>query len=161
MRATGFSCILSLTLTACGGSDLTFAGDDAATTDGGGDGSGDSLVLPDGGCGGTLCGGKCTSTASDPANCGACGKTCSGGTPACVGGACTCPTASRCGGGVCADLTSDFDNCGSCGNACDPGQTCVASACVCNAGTTACGGACVDLKADGANCGGCGKACKG
>ncbi|MBS2019317.1 MAG: hypothetical protein JST00_41015 [Deltaproteobacteria bacterium] len=133
------------------------------TTDGAVDGSTDAppdtLVLPDGGCGGTLCGSKCTDTTTDPANCGACGKACTGGTPACIGGTCACPPSSTCGG-RCVDLTSDIDNCGACGTTCKAGELCVGSKCVCNAGLTACGGACVDTKADGANCGGCGVACK-
>ena len=54
--------------------------------------AGTDAVLPDGGScptGLTLCGGACVDTTSDDANCGACGKTCSG--------------AQHCGGGTCRD----------------------------------------------------------
>lgn len=43
--------------------------------------------------GGNICCGDlgiCTNTDTDPDNCGACGKACSGATPACVNGACAC-----------------------------------------------------------------------
>lgn len=50
--------------------------------------------------------------------------TCSGSTPACNGGVCTCP-ATTCSG-ACVDLQTDPSNCGTCGVVCDGGG--------CNAG---------------------------
>ncbi|HEU4535355.1 MAG TPA: FG-GAP-like repeat-containing protein, partial [Polyangiaceae bacterium] len=126
------------------------------------------------------CGGRCTQIATDPANCGACGRACAAG-QACLAGACVdpCPSGAcaevcappfeACGAGTCADLRNDPSNCGACGRACPEGDFCAAGACVpragCAAPLTSCdvGGAelCADLRSDPSNCGGCGNACPG
>ncbi len=92
--------------------------------------------------GNIVCGGTCTSTALDPANCGACGHICSGTDNLCQQGNCV----SSCSGGQtkcgnsCVDTKTDKNNCNSCGNACSGTQTCNNGACV-NNSTTGVGGA--------------------
>ncbi len=51
------------------------------------------------------CGGACTDTSTNAANCGACGNACSGETPACIGGVCSC-TDSSCPAGQNCDPTT-------------------------------------------------------
>ncbi|WP_394836643.1 hypothetical protein LVJ94_07020 [Pendulispora rubella] len=78
----------------------------------------------------TYCDGKCIPTTADPANCGACGNTCTGAL-ACSGGVCsgTClPGLDKCGN-ACVARGSDSQNCGGCGNVCGPTQGCVAGKC--------------------------------
>ena len=65
---------------------------------------------------------------SDPANCGACGQVCSGGS-ACVLGKCECPAGEQFCDGVCANLDSDVDNCGTCGTECAAGASCTRGEC--------------------------------
>ncbi|HUB06135.1 MAG TPA: hypothetical protein VMB50_04000 [Myxococcales bacterium] len=79
----------------------------------------------------TLCGDACTSLASDPSNCGACGALCAAG-QSCVAGACAlvCAGGRTACAGSCLDLQSDPDDCGACGEACADGQACVEGACV-------------------------------
>ncbi len=104
-------------------------------------------------CSGTLCGGVCIDTDTDPANCGGCGVTCAAG-EFCAAGVCRCSP--DCSGRTCGD-----DGCGgSCGS-CPSERMCNASgACVCTSGTD-CGGACVDTMTDPNNCGSCGTRCRG
>ena len=138
--------------TDCGAADMALAGDQALC-----------------GPGTTQCGGKCTVTRSDPANCGKCGNSCATGQQ-CSGGKCTtvCPTGlSQCGGGdagvlFCANLQQSNKNCGSCGNACSAGQVCSAGKCAlsCQSGLSDCSGSCTNLKRDNKNCGSCGTSCK-
>ena len=133
---------------------------------GGAGGTGGSSTSAGGECAATACGDACVDTASDSANCGACGKACAPG-ETCTAGAC----ALDCGGGTtmcpgamgptCADTKVDPANCGACGKACAPGELCGAGACVtsCGGGTTACGQSCIDVAHDPNHCGGCDKAC--
>ena len=111
-----------------------------------------------------LCSDRCTSLATDPANCGACGHACGAG-ESCYAGACFCPFTTTCSD-ACVDLASDPGNCGVCGYACpgtsvcttpDGGATTCAASCA--AGQTACRRACVDLQSHRQNCGACGRSC--
>lgn len=107
-------------------------------------------------CSGTCCAGVCTTLASDPSNCGACGRTCgyfpnvvttcSNGVCgyACAEGWADCDRAAA--NGCEAYLVGDPNNCGACGHVCPPGRFC-------------CGGVCVDTSSDAANCNGCGYNC--
>jgi hypothetical protein len=86
-----------------------------------------------------------TQTASDPKNCGTCGKVCATGAhgaAACVGGLCglTCDQGFADCNKVAVDgcesqPNSDPNNCGKCGNVCPNKGTCVMGACSC-AGTS-------------------------
>jgi hypothetical protein len=112
-----------------------------------------------------LCDSGCTSLATDPANCGACGHACAAGYQ-CQGGQCDCPADRAVCGGACVNLTVDPANCGTCGNACTGGWVCTptgsgTSACAvsCAGGLHGCGGACVDLATNRDYCGACGRAC--
>jgi hypothetical protein len=121
--------------------------------------------------------GICSTTPDDgcvaintQAQCGACGKACTGTTPVCAstataGGGMTFACASGCTAGqslcdgACVDAKTDPQHCGTCTNACptDPAgkATCTAgTTCgiTCNAGTHLCGGACVS-NTDPKNCG--------
>lgn len=134
---------------------------------------------------GTCCGGACVDTTSDRANCGGCGKACSG-VNTCISGVCrleggvppiattgtqSCgPGLTSCGGG-CVDISSDPSNCGSCGNVCPAAQSGFVSACAsgscfferapasCASGLASCGGDCVDTSSDPNHCGGCDTVC--
>ncbi len=75
----------------------------------------------------TCCGGVCTDTIFDPANCGSCGHACQCGpgfTATCVNGTCSCQCLSPntpCpgpNGTVCVNTSYDLNNCGACGNVC-------------------------------------------
>jgi len=103
-----------------------------------------------------LCSGRCVDPKTDDANCGGCGKACTG-TAHCITGTCCLPGLTPCQG-ACVDVTSDHDNCGKCGNVCLGDGQCSNSLC-CPPAMANCGGACVDLKTDGKNCGVCGKTC--
>ncbi len=78
-------------------------------------------------CAGTTCGGACVETATDAANCGACGNACAAGST-CTAGTCSTCTGTMCGG-ACVATATDAANCGACGNACAAGSTCDAGAC--------------------------------
>ncbi len=120
----------------------------------------------------------CTSTPDDGCetnitaspNCGACGVTCSGGTPVCDGtgcvSGCSASTPTLCGGTTCVNTTNDPQNCNGCSLVCPAGPansqpTCSSSACgyACNGGYSPCNGACVNEQIDPSNCNGCGAAC--
>ena len=127
--------------------------------------------IPPTGCGALMeCGGACTDTRYDPANCGACGTACSAGEVCNVG---TC--ASGCGVGTercsdrCVDTQVDARNCGACGVSCGSGEVCNAGSCElnCAGGTVECGTSCIDITSSRDHCGGCdmpclmGQACNG
>jgi hypothetical protein len=120
----------------------------------------------------TDCAGNCVDITADPANCGGCGKKCTGN-EVCSNGQCNppCPSGQRyckgeAGAGSCVTTTSDDANCGGCGKVCPAGQFCANGACSngCGQGQTRCtpeaGAAyCASLKTDQANCGACGATC--
>ena len=114
------------------------------------------------GCGELVaCGSRCADLATDMANCGACGTTCSAIGEVCLSGVCTCPN----GGTVCADACVDTDtdetHCGSCNAPCADGWTCTSGQCTCGGQTACgpdqicCGDACVDPATSAQHCGGC------
>jgi hypothetical protein len=108
-------------------------------------------------------GGYCAITATDPNNCGMCGRRCPGGT-ACSSGVCVCGSGqTSCGGTGCVDLQTDVNHCGACGTACTQNQTCTAGMCACRPGFAKCGGTgcTIDTNADPNNCGSCGTKCSG
>ncbi|HVI07670.1 MAG TPA: DNRLRE domain-containing protein [Candidatus Binatia bacterium] len=139
-------------------------------------------------CAGTSCNGYCTSTASDPSNCGSCGTACPSGQP-CTSGA--CPAACTGGqvycNGACTSTQSDPNNCGTCGDVCKQGTACISGVCsaplpngsscvvssqcssdncvsgvctaVCSAGQVVCNGVCTNTSSDPNNCGACGDVC--
>jgi hypothetical protein len=119
-------------------------------------------------CTGTLCGGICTTPASDPSNCGTCGTACASGVP-CVNGTCTagggsCPTGQVLCNGTCTNTTSDPNNCGACGQVCPSGDVCTSGICAagggsCPTGQVLCSGTCTNTTSDPKNCGACGQVC--
>jgi glycosyl hydrolase family 12 len=117
----------------------------------------------DGGCaaGTTLCAGACSNLASDPANCGACGKICLTGL-VCQNSLCGCRAGqTSCAAGNCVDTTSDGKNCGACGTSCASGMVCSQSKCAtgCAAQLVLCGSSCVDTTGNSQNCGACAHSC--
>jgi len=84
------------------------------------------------GAGGACCDGSCVDTMTDKANCGACGKACTGDGVCCTGG--------------CATLASDAPNCGMCGMACSTSH--IAAACSAGACSGTCSPGYVDCNAD-------------
>ncbi len=118
-----------------------------------------------------------TNLNTDASNCNTCGNVCpsSGGTPACVAGACkfsSClPGMGDCdGSGACSyTLTSNVNHCGACGRQCVAANgtpQCVGTACsiqACNSGYADCNTSYIDgceQKLDTlTNCGGCNVAC--
>jgi hypothetical protein len=94
-------------------------------------------------CSGTLCGSICTTSSSDPSNCGTCGTACASGVP-CNGGTCgsgggcnatSCPTGC-CNGNTCVTPPT-ASSCGTGGGAClacnvAAGFACTNGACGCN-----------------------------
>ncbi len=128
-------------------------------------------------CDGNIANG-CEANLSDPANCGACGITCSGGTPVCAQGTTTNTCSSGCGVGQerctnsCVDVAIDASNCGRCGNVCaaahgTPG--CAGGNCTvlaCETGYADCNGNAADgcevnTTSSTMNCGACGTVCPG
>jgi serine/threonine-protein kinase len=77
-----------------------------------------------------MCGSVCTNTDLDGSNCGACGKTCSGGDICMVGAcqACSPPMRQMCGG-KCVFIINDNNNCGGCGIKCKVGKPCTQGKC--------------------------------
>lgn len=112
-----------------------------------------------------LCDGRCTTVATDRANCGACGVACGAG-ESCSSGQCVCPDGRISCGGACVDLGSDPAHCGGCGRSCDGALVCTtpaagstSCAASCSTGLADCGRACVDLESHPRNCGACGRTC--
>ena len=74
-----------------------------------------------------VCGGVCVISASNPSNCGTCGKAC-GMNQSCTGGKCGCSQNYTMCGGVC--LPEDVQHCGPMCGACSGAAECMSSACV-------------------------------
>ena len=110
----------------------------------------------------TACGDDCVDTATDAANCGACGTVCAPG-EVCTGSACvfTCLDPLTDCGGACVNTQADLAHCGGCSAPCDAGEVCSNGGCAlsCQASLTDCGGACVNTQTDLAHCGGCNAPC--
>jgi Stigma-specific protein, Stig1 len=110
--------------------------------------------------------GTCVDTATNGANCGACGNVCvpnnvcSSSTCQCLSPNTACPGAVA-GSTICTNTSTDPTNCGLCGNVCSADQICSGGACslACSSGLTLCNGNCVNLQNDAANCGVCGRTC--
>jgi hypothetical protein len=149
---------------------VSFQGDD-----GGSDAQTVACAVPQ-----TMCGGTCTSTATDPANCGACGAVCSAinGATACVAGSCriaTCAAGFADCDGLAADgcetnVGSSVSSCGACGHACAAANgisSCVSGVCgiaQCTAGFADCdhiaaNGCETNTTTSASNCGTCGHTC--
>ncbi len=111
------------------------------------------------------CNGICTSTSSDPANCGQCSRSCPAEAPQCCGGVCT-------------NIRSDRNNCGSCGALCPGAAICTDFRCGCDPledipalcgqeccalaqYDACCGDRCANTQRDASNCGSCGNVCTG
>ena len=94
---------------------------------------------------GSCCGSSCTELATDPENCGSCGKACVA-TSVCNNGECSAPTvcteansgaacalpeggAGTCCSSACVSGFATTTNCGACGTACPTGSACVSGAC--------------------------------
>lgn len=73
--------------------------------------------------GAQACNGVCVDLQRDLANCGACGRSCSGATN-CLDGECACEIDRRLCGNTCIAIASDPRHCGACGNACNQGDDC-------------------------------------
>jgi hypothetical protein len=115
------------------------------------------------GVGQVTCGGTCTSTTTDPKNCGACGTICAAGSQ-CQAGICqaSCGTGQAVCAGTCKTIVSDPMNCGACGTVCPAGQVCSAGGCTMDCGALqACGGGaeCADVMTNPSHCGACAAAC--
>lgn len=76
------------------------------------------------------CGPSCVDLATDPENCGRCGRTCDAGFTRCVAGRCELePDIERCGDAFANTLT-DSNHCGGCNRRCPRGQACDSGACL-------------------------------
>ena len=113
-------------------------------------------------CDGLAVNGCEVSTATDPMNCGACGRACGAG-QTCAAGTCVCPSGQALCGGVCSNLASDRFNCGTCGTRCPSPTTCNSGVCGCTGGRVFCprDAICADLSSDPNNCGWCRNICPG
>lgn len=116
-------------------------------------------------CGAPLlqCGTSCVDPRVDPANCGGCGTTCTGGR-SCVASQCAlvCPGGTVDCGGTCVDTAAHPSHCGGCNQPCGPTQVCFTGGCrpaPCPMGQLPCGGACVATSRDPLHCGGCNQPC--
>ncbi len=109
----------------------------------------------------------CETNLNTRANCGACGRACSGDLSCTTGRVCTCSNLAT---NMCGDRCvrpSDPSHCGRCGNACTDAQFCDGLAGVCRDCPrtpdghmlTRCVETCRDLMADDQNCGACGVVC--
>ena len=126
----------------------------------------------------SCCGPLCIDEKTDPANCGACGKTCGPyphASAACTGSACAIgqcdPGFANCdqtlANGCEVDTGHDAANCGGCGKACPSGQACSGGVCVgvcgaggmCPAGEACCGAMCASTSSDPKHCGSCATVC--
>lgn len=105
------------------------------------------------------CGTTCRDLMTDPANCGACGNSCSGLNETCVAGQCACPSNRMLCGTACVDTSSDPSNCGACGTTCT--GVCSQGSCggMCASHLTQCGQQCVDVTGSKDHCGSCDNAC--
>jgi hypothetical protein len=153
----------------CCGTDICRSGACAACTPKG------SACTADGDCcfgnGAKCCGNACTTTATDPKNCGTCGKVCpalaNAKAPTCVNGACplvcldgfaNCDNNAANGCEI--NLNVDPKHCGACGQPCPAGDTCMNGRCMPpppppDAGTGNCSSvmqACVPDNLPGAHC---------
>ncbi|HKU41290.1 MAG TPA: hypothetical protein VJR89_24170 [Polyangiales bacterium] len=119
---------------------------------------------------GSLCDDACVDTATDPSNCGSCGRQCPSsqhGRATCNAGQCAFECASGyadCDDG-CYATAGDPKHCGSCDNSCTPppggNVTCEAGRCVvrCQPGFTLCDNQCVRTDVDFGHCGRCETSC--
>jgi hypothetical protein len=152
-------------ITSDGGRPRGSGGSTMTTGDGGPDsGNTDSGVVCDPGL--DPCNGKCTDLQTSNANCGVCGKACTGGN-VCTAGKCAalCPTGTPCTPTnqsvvTCVDTMTDENNCGGCNKACPGGTVCVGGTCLIDCGTlTRCGSQCFDTTKDDLHCGNCSTNC--
>lgn len=129
-------------------------------------------------CDGNAANGCEVDAATDPGNCGGCGRKCAAnnGVPSCSAGQCGILCASgygNCDGdaanGCEKNLTSDVNNCGKCGATCSTSHasaSCVSGSChlSCSTGWQDCDGAAsngceVNVYTSSVNCGACGRKC--
>ncbi len=96
--------------------------------------------------GDTCCSNGCKNLLTDSANCGECGKKCTGN-QTCTNGQCscggsTCTGTQICCSNACVDKNTDKNNCGFCGNQCQGAATCANGLCTgnnnCGPGGTPC-----------------------
>ncbi len=121
------------------------------------------------------CGSMCTSTQTDPNNCGSCGAVCSSG-QVCTNGVCVamatvapCNSPNTMCGSNCTNTQGDAINCGTCGIVCPMGAgSCVNGVCVSSSKAVVpatviqatCNGIVTNPQTDNNNCGICGNTCQ-